>query len=122
MDELDDKFEVVLGIWGLVMMVFYFLFYGVVFKIIKDEFVESKKIMCEYVKECYKFVKMFDCVGWMVDIYEYVNFRFLLDRIEFELIDEFKEMCVSSLEFIEFEFIIKYMYIEWKMMLFNLYL
>lgn len=103
------------------MMVFYFFFYGVVFKIIKDEFVESKKIICDYVKECYKLVKMLDCVGCMVDIYEYVNFCFFLNCIDLVLIEELKVICVLSLIFIEDELIINYFYIEWKMMFLNLY-
>jgi len=93
-----------------------------VFKIIKDEFAESKKITREHVKECYKLVKMSDRVGRMADTHEYVNFRFPLDRIEPELIEELKETCASSLEFTESELIIKHMYIERKMTPLNLYL
>jgi len=122
MDESDDKFEAAPGIRGLVMMVFHLPSYGVVFKIIKDEFAESKKITREHVKECYKLVKMSDRVGRMADTHEYVNFRFPLDRIEPELIEELKETCASSLEFTESELIIKHMYIERKMTPLNLYL
>jgi isocitrate dehydrogenase kinase/phosphatase len=122
MDESDDKFEAAPGIRGLVMMVFHLPSYGVVFKIIKDEFAESKKITREHVKECYKLVKMSDRVGRMADTHEYVNFRFPLDRIEPDLIDELKETCASSLEFTESEIIIKHMYIERKMTPLNLYL
>ena len=122
MDESDDKFEAAPGIRGLVMMVFHLPSYGVVFKIIKDEFAESKKITRDHVKECYKLVKMSDRVGRMADTHEYVNFRFPLDRIEPELIDELKETCASSLEFTETELIIKHMYIERKMTPLNLYL
>ncbi len=92
MDESDDKFEAAPGIRGLV------------------------------VKECYKLVKMSDRVGRMADTHEYVNFRFPLDRIEPDLIDELKETCASSLEFTESEIIIKHMYIERKMTPLNLYL
>ena len=122
MDESDDKFEAAPGIRGLVMMVFHLPSYGVVFKIIKDEFAESKKITREHVTECYKLVKMSDRVGRMADTHEYVNFRFPLDRIEPELIEELKETCASSLEFTESELIIKHMYIERKMTPLNLYL
>ena len=122
MDNSEDQFEIAPGIRGLVMMVFHLPSYGVVFKIIKDEFAESKKITREHVKECYKLVKMSDRVGRMADTHEYVNFRFPLDRIEPELIDELKETCASSLEFTESELIIKHMYIERKMTPLNLYL
>ncbi|GEA05354.1 isocitrate dehydrogenase kinase/phosphatase [Alteromonas sp. KUL42] len=122
MDASDDKFEAAPGIRGLVMMVFHLPSYGVVFKIIKDEFAESKKITREHVKECYKLVKMSDRVGRMADTHEYVNFRFPLDRIEPELIEELKDTCASSLEFTESELIIKHMYIERKMTPLNLFL
>ena len=122
LSESTDKFEAAPGIRGLVMMVFHLPSYGVVFKIIKDEFAESKKITRQHVKECYKLVKMSDRVGRMADTHEYVNFRFPLDRIEPELIEELKETCASSLEFTESELIIKHMYIERKMTPLNLYL
>ena len=122
MDESDDKFEAAPGIRGLVMMVFHLPSYGVVFKIIKDEFAESKKITREHVKDCYRLVKMSDRVGRMADTHEYVNFRFPLSRIEPALIEELKETCASSLEFTEDEMIIKHLYIERKMTPLNLYL
>ncbi|WP_334064521.1 bifunctional isocitrate dehydrogenase kinase/phosphatase [Alteromonas genovensis] len=118
----EDHFEAAPGIRGLVMMVFHLPSYGVVFKIIKDEFAESKKITRQHVKDCYKLVKMSDRIGRMADTHEYVNFRFPLDRIAPELIEELKETCASSLEFTENELVIKHMYIERKMTPLNLYL
>lgn len=122
MDTTDDHFEAAPGIRGLVMMVFHLPSYGVVFKIIKDEFAESKKITREHVKDCYRLVKMSDRVGRMADTHEYVNFRFPLSRIDPLLIEELKETCASSLEFTEDELVIKHLYIERKMTPLNLYL
>ncbi|MEG3766523.1 bifunctional isocitrate dehydrogenase kinase/phosphatase [Alteromonas sp. 14N.309.X.WAT.G.H12] len=122
LDNSSDQFERAPGIRGLVMMVFHLPSYGVVFKIIKDAFAESKKITRQHVKDCYKLVKMSDRVGRMADTHEYVNFRFPLDRIAPELLQELKETCASSLVITDDALIIKHLYIERKMTPLNLYL
>ncbi|WP_414828302.1 bifunctional isocitrate dehydrogenase kinase/phosphatase [Alteromonas sp. H39] len=122
LDNSDDHFEAAPGIRGLVMMVFHLPSYGVVFKIIKDEFAESKKITREHVKDCYRLVKMTDRVGRMADTHEYVNFRFPLNRISPELLKELQDTCASSLEICGEELVIKHMYAERKMTPLNLYL
>lgn len=96
MDKSDDAFEIAPGIRGLVMMVFHLPSYGVVFKIIKDEFAESKKITREHVIDRYRLVKMSDRVGRMADTHEYVNFRFPLHRVHPDLLAELQETCASS--------------------------
>lgn len=118
----NDQFSVAPGIRGLVMMVFDLPSYGVVFKIIKDEFGESKKITREHVLDRYKLVKMSDRVGRMADTHEYVNFRLPLARIAPELLEELKETCASSIEISDDVLIIKHLYIERKMTPLNLYL
>ena len=122
MENSDDMFEAAPGIRGLVMMVFHLPSYGVVFKIIKDKFAESKKITREHVKDCYRLVKMSDRVGRMADTHEYVNFRFPIKRIAPALIEELKETCESSIRITDDELIIKHLYIERKMTPLNLYL
>lgn len=122
LDQSTDQFEAAPGIRGLVMMVFHLPSYGVVFKIIKDEFAESKKITRDHVKECYKLVKMSDRVGRMADTHEYVNFRLPLERVSPELLDELKATCQSSLIITDDELIITHLYIERKMTPLNLYL
>lgn len=122
LDNSGDSFEAAPGIRGLVMMVFHLPSYGVVFKIIKDEFAESKKITREHVKDCYRLVKMSDRVGRMADTHEYVNFRLPRARLSAALIDELKATCASSLTFTDDELIIKHLYIERKMTPLNLYL
>ena len=78
----NDLFALAPGIKGLVMTVFHLPSYGVVFKVIKDEFAESKKITREHVKDRYRLVKTSDRVGRMADTHEYVNFTFPLDRFD----------------------------------------
>ncbi|MBT0585478.1 bifunctional isocitrate dehydrogenase kinase/phosphatase [Alteromonas oceanisediminis] len=118
----DDRFESAPGTKGLVMAVFHLPSYGVVFKIIKDEFAESKKITRDHVKECYRLVKTSDRVGRMADTHEYVNFRLPRKRVCPALIDELLDTCQSSIELTEEEVIIKHLYIERKMTPLNLYL
>jgi len=118
----NDYFEAAPGTRGLVMMVFHLPSYGVVFKIIKDEFAESKNITRQHVKDCYKLVKMSDRVGRMADTHEYVNFRLPRDRVSNELLEELQRTCASSIELTESELIIRHMYIERKMTPLNLYL
>lgn len=122
LNQTDDHFDFAPGIRGLVMSVFHLPSYGVVFKIIKDHFPESKKITRERVKECYRLVKMTDRVGRMADTHEYVNFRLPRDRMSAELMAELLSECRSSIEFDEHEVIIKHVYIERKMTPLNLYL
>ncbi|MFC4700350.1 bifunctional isocitrate dehydrogenase kinase/phosphatase [Glaciecola siphonariae] len=122
LDNSDDKFELAPGIKGLVMAVFHLPSYGVVFKLIRDEFAESKKITREHVKDCYRLVKMTDRVGRMADTHEYVNFAFPRARFDKALLDHLLATCASSVKFTETEVIITHMYIERKMTPLNLYL
>ncbi len=118
----QDLFEAAPGIPGLVMEVFHLPSYGVVFKIIKDEFPESKKITRERVVECYRLVKMHDRVGRMADTHEFANFRLPLNRISPELLDELQRLCKKSIEIQGDTLLIKHLYIERKMTPLNLYL
>ncbi len=120
--ESEDNFEVAPGIRGLVMAVFHLPSYGVVFKIIKDEFGESKKVTREQVKACYRLVKMSDRVGRMADTHEYMNFRLPRNRVSDELVEELLRTCRSSVELTDDEVIIKHLYIERKMTPLNIYL
>lgn len=118
----EDHFEVAPGIKGLVMQVFHLPSYGVVFKIIKDEFGESKKITRQDVIEKYKLVKNHDRIGRMADTHEFANFRIPKDRVSAELMEDLQQTCASSIEIQGDDLIIKHLYIERKMIPLNLYL
>ncbi|GGD64991.1 bifunctional isocitrate dehydrogenase kinase/phosphatase [Lacimicrobium alkaliphilum] len=122
LNESDDQFEAAPGIRGLVMAVFHLPSYGVVFKVIKDEFPESKKITRQQVKDCYKLVKMHDRVGRMADTHEYMNFRLPRNRVSPVLLQELQQVAKSSIELTDDEVIIKHLYIERKMTPLNIYL
>ena len=117
-----DEFALAPGIKGLVMAVFHLPSYGVVFKVIKDEFAESKKITREYVKDRYRLVKTTDRVGRMADTHEYMNFRFPKQRVSEELLEYLLDTCNSSITVTETEVVISHLYIERKMTPLNLYL
>ncbi|MDF2179516.1 bifunctional isocitrate dehydrogenase kinase/phosphatase [Aliiglaciecola sp. CAU 1673] len=122
LSQSQDQFEAAPGIRGLVMAVFHLPSYGVVFKLIKDEFAESKKITRQHVIDCYRLVKMHDRVGRMADTHEYMNFRLPLHRISAELLEELQTVAASNLEIAGDELIIKHLYIERKMTPLNIYL
>jgi isocitrate dehydrogenase kinase/phosphatase len=122
LDKSDDQFEVAPGIKGLVMAVFHLPSYGVVFKLIKDKFGDSKRITRDHVKFCYDLVKTSDRVGRMADTHEYVNFQLPKHRVSQALIDELQETCASSIEVKEDTVVIKHVYIEKRLTPLNLYL
>ncbi len=122
LDKTSDNFELAPGIKGLVMAVFHLPSYGVVFKVIKDEFAESKKITREHVKDCYRLVKTTDRVGRMADTHEYMNFSFPRDRFCPELLKYLLDTCESSVVIKDEEIQIKHLYIERKMTPLNIYL
>lgn len=117
-----DNFELAPGIKGLVMAVFHLPSYGVVFKVIKDEFPESKKITRDFVKNRYRLVKTSDRVGRMADTHEYVNFTFPLDRFDPTLLAYLQDTCAGSVVIQGNNLIIKHLYIERRMTPLNLYL
>lgn len=121
-DNTNDEFEIAPGTRGLVMQVFHLPSYGVVFKIIKDEFGESKKITRQDVIERYKLVKNHDRIGRMADTHEFENFRLPLNRLSPSLLTELQATCANSIEIKDDVLVIKHLYIERKMMPLNLYL
>jgi len=122
LNQSNDQFEISPGIKGLVMAVFHLPSYGVVFKVIKDEFAESKKITREFVKDRYRLVKTSDRVGRMADTHEYVNFRFPKDRMNTELMAYLHDTCANSIQIDKTEVVISHLYIERKMTPLNVYL
>lgn len=118
----NDNFELAPGIKGLVMAVFHLPSYGIVFKVIKDEFAESKKITRDFVKNRYNLVKTSDRIGRMADTHEYMNFTFDLARFDPELLAYLQDTCASSLTIHGDKLIINHLYIERRMTPLNIYL
>lgn len=122
LDGTEDQFEIAPGIRGLVMMCFHLPSYGVVIKIIKDEFAESKKVSRQDVIDCYKLVKTHDRIGRMADTHEFTNYRLPRNRIKLALLEELLATCGNSIELSDDEILIKHLYIERKMTPLNIYL
>ena len=122
LEHSSDKLIIAPGIKGMVMSVFTLPSYPFVFKVIKDHFAPPKNIDRETVKEKYQLVKMHDRVGRMADTLEFSHVAFPIDRFSKELLDELTKTVPSSLT-IENDFvIIRHLYIERRMVPFNIYL
>ncbi len=106
----------------MVMSVFTLPSYGFVFKIIKDKFAPQKEISHAVVREKYKLVKEHDRVGRMADTQEYRNFTFDRHRFSDELLEELLKVAPSIVKVTNQQILIKHLYIERRMIPFNLYI
>lgn len=120
--ESDEQMVAAPGIRGLVMMVFTLPSFPYVFKVIRDEFGESKPFGRDTVLERYQLVKRHDRVGRMADTIEYSNVALPLSCISADLLAELKTSIGSSLEFEDDLLIIRHLYIEKRMTPLNIYL
>lgn len=118
----DEQLVAAPGIRGLVMMVFTLPSFPYVFKVIRDEFGESKPFGRDTVLARYQLVKRHDRVGRMADTIEYSNVALPLNRISADLLAELKASIAGSLEFEGDLLIIRHLYIEKRMTPLNMYL
>ena len=123
-----DKFRIAPGIKGMVMLVFDLPSFPYVFKVIKDYYPPQKDTTREIIKSKYLLVKQHDRVGRMADTQEYSEVAFPRARFDDALIAEIEKFAPSQLEISDrdgdghTEVIIKHVYIERRMIPFNLYL
>ena len=122
LEHSHDKFVIAPGIKGMVMAVFTLPSYPYVFKVIKDHFAPPKQIDRKTVKEKYQMVKMHDRVGRMADTLEFSHVAFPVHRFTDDLLDELKNIIPSSLSIEDGSVIIRHLYIERRMVPFNLYI
>ncbi len=118
----SDKLVIAPGIKGMVMSVFTLPSYHYVFKVIKDRFAPPKNIDRETVKKKYQMVKMHDRIGRMADTLEFSHVALPVERFSAELLEELKQTIASSLVIDEKYLIIRHLYIERRMVPFNIYL
>ena len=104
------------------MSVFTLPSFPYVFKVIKDHFAPPKDVDRQTVKEKYQMVKMHDRVGRMADTLEFSHVAFPLHRFSDELLTELKQSITSSLVIDDRQLIIRHLYIERRMVPFNIYL
>ena len=117
-----DKLVTAPGIKGMVMSVFTLPSYPYVFKVIKDRFGAPKTTDRDAVREKYRMVKMHDRVGRMADTLEFSQVAFPVERFSGELLTELKKEIASGM-YIDGGFVIfRHVYIERRMVPFNIYL
>lgn len=122
LEHSSDKLIIAPGIKGMVMSVFTLPSFPYVFKVIKDHFAPPKNIDRETVKRKYQLVKMHDRVGRMADTLEFSHVAFPLSRFSGELLEELKDSIAGSLIVEKDYVVIRHLYIERRMVPFNLYL
>ncbi|NKB77843.1 MAG: bifunctional isocitrate dehydrogenase kinase/phosphatase [Gammaproteobacteria bacterium] len=118
----SDKLIIAPGIKGMVMSVFTLPSYPHVFKVIKDHFAPPKKSDRKTVKQKYQMVKVHDRVGRMADTLEFSHVAFPIERFSDDLLEELKRTIASSISIEDDFVIIRHLYIERKMVPFNIYL
>ncbi|NOU49475.1 bifunctional isocitrate dehydrogenase kinase/phosphatase [Pseudoalteromonas sp. JBTF-M23] len=118
----DDKFTIAPGTPGMVMMVFTLPSFPYVFKVIKDNFSESKPFGRDTVLARYQLVKNHDRVGRMADTIEYSDVVIPKDRIEPALLQQLYKTIAGSMQDEGDMIVIKHLYIERRMTPLNLYL
>ena len=122
LEHSTDQLITAPGIKGMVMSVFTLPSYPYVFKVIKDHFAPPKKTNRATVKEKYQTVKMHDRVGRMADTLEFSHVAFPVERFSGELLEELQREITSGI-YIEGGFvIIRHLYIERRMVPFNIFL
>ncbi len=121
LEHSNDKLITAPGIKGMVMSVFTLPSYPYVFKVIKDRFAPPKNIDRATVKQKYQTVKMHDRVGRMADTLEFSHVAFPVERFSDELLEELHREVTSSI-YLEGGFvIIRHLYIERRMVPFNIF-
>lgn len=122
LEHSSDQLIVAPGIKGMVMSVFTLPSFPYVFKVIKDHFAPPKEVDRETVKQKYQMVKMHDRVGRMADTLEFSHVAFPLSRFSDELLEELKNTISGSLIVENDYVVIRHLYIERRMVPFNIYL
>ncbi len=118
----SDKLDIAPGIKGMVMSVFTLPSYQYVFKVIRDRFAPPKNIDRATVKKKYQLVKMHDRIGRMADTLEFSHVAFPIKRFTDELLEELKASVSSGLVIDDNYVILRHVYIERRMVPFNIYL
>ncbi|KZN53592.1 hypothetical protein N474_19865 [Pseudoalteromonas luteoviolacea CPMOR-2] len=118
----NEQFCVAPGTPGMVMLVFTLPTFPYVFKVIKDQFSESKPFGRDTVLERYQLVKNHDRVGRMADTLEYSNVVIRKSQIDAELLEQMRDKLANSIIEDEEFIVIKHLYIERRITPLNLYL
>ena len=122
LNKVKDKFRHAPGTRGMVMSVFTLATYGLVFKVIKDDFGHSKNISREQVKQKYKLVFNHDRAGRLIDTQEFRNIEFPLKNFEPDLIEDLLTVASKTVQIVNDKIRIDHLYTERKVTPLDLYL
>jgi isocitrate dehydrogenase kinase/phosphatase len=117
-----DRFVVAPGVQGMVMVVFTLPSFPYVFKIIRDSFDPPKDSDRDSVMERYRWVKLHDRVGRLVDALEYSDVALPVARFHPALIEDLERKAPSQLQRDRDSLVIKHVYIEKRMTPLDVYL
>jgi isocitrate dehydrogenase kinase/phosphatase len=108
----SEKFEIAEGERGMVMEVFTMPDYDIVFKLIKDEFGESKNTTRQAVMDKYTLVFKHDRAGRLIDAQDFEHLKFSRDRFSEDLLDQLQRAAAKSVVVNEDHVVIKHAYVE----------
>jgi len=117
-----ERFGIVPGIPGTVMLVFGMPGYDVVFKVIRDRFPTIKPMTPQGVRDNYRLVFRYDRAGRLVEAQEFEHLEFDLARFEPDLLAEFGRTADKTVTVGDGAVIINHAYIERRVTPLDLYL
>ncbi|UCG14484.1 MAG: bifunctional isocitrate dehydrogenase kinase/phosphatase [Deltaproteobacteria bacterium] len=117
-----DKFEIAAGEMGMVMMVFTMPSYDIVFKVIKDQFGESKNTTRRAVMDKYHLVFKHDRAGRLVDAQEFEHLKFSRIRFSEGLLNKLQSVAAKNVIVNKDHVVIKHAYVERRVIPLNVYL
>jgi len=118
----DDKFEIARGQKGMVMTVFTMPNYDMVFKIIKDQFAQPKKVTREKVIAKYDLVFTHDRAGRLVDAQAFEHVKFERSRFSQSLLDELCSQAAKTVQIADDYVIIHHTYVQRRVIPLDLYI
>jgi isocitrate dehydrogenase kinase/phosphatase len=122
LDCSTDSFVIARGDKGMVMTVFTMASYDMVFKIIKDRIDPPKTTTRSEVMERYDLVFKHDRAGRLVDAQEFEHLTFDRNRFSDTLLEELSRVAPTNVVVTEDSVDIKHLYIERRLIPFNLYI
>jgi isocitrate dehydrogenase kinase/phosphatase len=122
LQDSEDQFLTARGEKGMVMLVFTLNSYDLVFKVIRDRFLDPKTTTRQQVMDRYQLVFKHDRAGRLVDAQEFEHLRFEKDRFQPALLQDLLEGAPKSVR-IEDDYVsIRHLYTERRLTPLNIYL
>ncbi len=117
-----DEFQLAPGISGMVMSVFTLPSWGLVFKVIRDQFAPPKTVKRRDVLERYEMVFRHDRAGRLIEALEFRQLRIRKARFSNPVLTELLEQCSRNVSVAGDHIVLHHLYVERRMIPLNLYL